>query len=53
MEERLERLKEDRSVIENHCERLEREKSSHVHTAPAEEVSHVRLETGSQYISPD
>lgn len=36
-EARLERLKKDRSIIENHCERLEREMSSPVHTAPAEE----------------
>ncbi|XP_057209428.1 uncharacterized protein C1orf112 homolog isoform X1 [Triplophysa rosa] len=36
-EERLERLKEDRSVIENHCERLDGEKSLPVHTGPAEE----------------
>ncbi|KAA0708492.1 hypothetical protein E1301_Tti005735 [Triplophysa tibetana] len=36
-EERLERLKENRIIIENHCERLDREKNLPVHTAPAEE----------------
>lgn len=49
--ERLGRLKEDRSIIENHCETLDREKSLPVHTAAAEEVSHVHARTGSQFIS--
>lgn len=38
-EARLERLKEWRSIIEKHCEQMERETSSPVHTPLPEEVS--------------